>query len=125
MRFPKNSEVVAQIILYYFPIRKLKRKQPHLFPLGKWERRANEFCARIVYSGKLQPSQVFGHHVVGDVKLDAQEKLFGLTTFNRFIGLSRGSIMLYMKLMDKKVTGFLTESREAACFTGEFSTLTH
>ena len=75
MHFPKNSEVVAQIILYYFPIRKLKRKQPYLFPLDKWERRANQFCVRIVYSGKLQPSQVFCTHVVGDVKLDAQEKL--------------------------------------------------
>ena len=27
------------------------------------------------------------HHAVGDVKLDAQEKLFVLTTFSGFIGL--------------------------------------
>ena len=26
--------------------------------------------------GKFQPSQLFIHHVVGDAKLDAQEKMF-------------------------------------------------
>ena len=34
----------------------------------------------------------FVHHVVVDVKLDAQEKLFVLTTFSRFIELCRVSI---------------------------------
>ena len=44
----------------------------------------------------------FVHHVMRDVKLDAQEKLFVLTTFSRFIGLS--SVMQYMELLDKKLT---------------------
>ena len=35
----------------------------------------------------------FVHYVVRDVKLDAQEKLFVLTTFSRFIGLCRVSVM--------------------------------
>ena len=111
--------------------------------------------------GKFQPSQLvcvywasssrlssFVHHVVRDVKFDAQEKLFVLTTFSRFIGLCRVSVMQYMELLDKKLTGpgpeisvhpdvtlilhffffvtfFLTENREAACFTGDCSTLTN
>ena len=47
----------------------------------------------------------FVHHVVRDVKFDAQEKLFVLTTFSRFIGLCRVSVMQYMELLDKKLTG--------------------
>ena len=35
----------------------------------------------------------FVHHVVGDAKLEAQEKLFVLTKFSGFIGLCRVSIM--------------------------------
>ena len=86
-------------------------------------------------------------------KIDAQEKLFVLTTFSRFIGLCRVCVMQYMELSDKKltkprpskisvhsgvtlfmffvcvrvcvciymcVTFFLTENREAACFTGDY-----
>ena len=45
----------------------------------------------------------FIHHVVRDVKLDAQEKQFVLMTFNRFIGLCRVSLVR-MVLMDKKLT---------------------
>ena len=111
--------------------------------------------------GKFQPFQLvcywasssrlssFVHHVVRDVKFDAQEKLFVLTIFSRFIGLCRVSVMQYMELLDKKLTGsgpeisvhpgvtlilpfffffvtfFLTENREAACFTGDYSTLTN
>ena len=45
----------------------------------------------------------FTHHVVRDVKLDAQEKRFVLMTFNRFIGLCRVSLVC-MVLMDKKLT---------------------
>ena len=37
--------------------------------------------------------ELFVHHVVKDVKLDAQEKVFVLTTFSRFIGLCRVSVM--------------------------------
>ena len=52
-------------------------------------------------SGNFQPSQPVGqvpaasrlssfvHHVVRYIKLDAQEKLFALTTFSMFIGLCR------------------------------------
>ena len=35
----------------------------------------------------------FVHHVVGDVKLDAQEKMFVPTTFSGFMRLFRFSIM--------------------------------
>ena len=108
--------------------------------------------------GKFQPPQLvwywaissrlgsFVHHVVRDVKFDAQEKLFVLTTFSRFIGLCRVRVMEYMELLDKKLAGprpemsvhpgvtlilsffffvtfFLTENRETACFTGDYSTL--
>ena len=85
------------------------------------------------------------HHVVVDVKLGPLEKLFVLTIFNGFIGLCRVSIMQYMELLDKKLTGpgpemsvhpgvifilffsffvtfFLTENHETACFTEEHST---
>ena len=108
--------------------------------------------------GKFQPSQLvwywasssrlssFVHHVVRDVKFDAQGKRFLLTTFSRFIGLCRVSVMLCIELLDKKltvpgpeisvhpgvtlilpffVTFFLTENREAACFTGDYSALTN
>ena len=41
--------------------------------------------------GKYQPSQLVRlssrlHHAVRDVKLDAQEKVFVLTTFSSFVG---------------------------------------
>ena len=42
----------------YLLIRKIKRKQPYLFPIEKCKGRANEFCVGIVYSFKLQPFQV-------------------------------------------------------------------
>ena len=35
----------------------------------------------------------FVHHVAADIKLDAQEKLFVLTTFSRLLGSCRVSIM--------------------------------
>ena len=47
----------------------------------------------IVYWESSSYLSSFVHYVVGDVKLDAQEKLFVLTTFNRFIRLCRVSIM--------------------------------
>ena len=62
---------------------------------------------------------MFVHHVVRDVKLDAQEKLFVLTIFSGFIGLCRVSIIY---LFIYFVTFFLAENREAACFTEERST---
>ena len=89
---------------------------------------------------------LFDHHVVGNVKLDVQEKLFVLTTFSGLIRLCRVSIMQYIELLDKKLTGrgpeisvhpvslsfclflwtfFLTENREFACFTGDYSALTN
>ena len=42
--------------------------------------------------GKFQPAHIV-HHVVGDVNIDAQEKLFVLTTFSGFVGLCRVGIM--------------------------------
>ena len=36
--------------------------------------------------GKYQPSQLVIHHAVRDAKLDAQEKLFVLTTFSSLQG---------------------------------------
>ena len=44
-------------------------------------------------------------HVVVDVKLGPQEKLFVPAIFSGFIGLRRVSIMQYMELQDKKLTG--------------------
>ena len=41
--------------------------------------------------GKFQPSQLV-FTPVRDVKLDAQEKLFVLTIFSRFVGLCRVSV---------------------------------
>ena len=98
----------------------------------------------IVYWASSSRLRSFVHYIVRDIKLDAQEKLFVLTTFSRFIGLCRVSVMYYMKRLDKKLTGpgpeisvhldvtlfsflffvtfFLTENCEAACFTGEYST---
>ena len=45
----------------------------------------------------------FVHLIVGDVKLDAQEKRFVLTTFSRFIGLCRVSLICIV-LIYKKLT---------------------
>ena len=47
----------------------------------------------------------FVHYLVRDAKLNAQEKLFVLATFNSFIGLFRVSLIEYMELLDKKLTG--------------------
>ena len=100
----------------------------------------------IVYWASSSRLRLAVHHVVRDIKLYAQEKLFVLMTFSRFIGLCRVSVMWYMELLDKKLTGtgpeisvhlgvtlsflfsffivtfFLTENRGAACFTGNYST---
>ena len=86
---------------HYFLIRKLKRKQPYLFTLDKREEKQMDFD----WNGLLdqfQPSQ----RVCTPCKrcnIDAQEKLFVLTTFSRFIGLCRVCVMQYMELSDKKL----------------------
>ena len=54
--------------------------------------------------GKFQPSQLVCTPCSKRYKLDAQEKLFVLTTFSRFIGLCRVSVMWYMELLDKRLT---------------------
>ena len=59
----------------------------------------------IVYWASSSRLSMFVHHVVRDLKLDAQEKLFVLTTFSTFIGLCTVSVMLYIELLDKKLTG--------------------
>ena len=83
---------------HYFLIRKLKRKEPHLFTLDKREEKQMDFDWNYLL-GKFQPSQLvwywasssrlssFVHHVVTDVKFDAQGELFVLTTLSKFIGL--------------------------------------
>ena len=48
--------------------------------------------SQLVWAG-LSGLSLFAHHVVRDVKSDAQEKLFVLTKFSRFIGLYRVSVM--------------------------------
>ena len=52
----------------------------------------------IVYWTSSSRFSSFVHHVVRDVRLDAKEKLFVLTTFSRFIG---------QELLDKKLTNLL------------------
>ena len=47
----------------------------------------------IVYWPSSSRLRSFVHHVVEDVNLDAQEKLFVLTTFSRFVGLCRVRII--------------------------------
>ena len=58
------------------------------------KRRKNKWILiGIVYWASFSRLRSFVHHVVGDAKLDAQEKLFVLTTFSGFIGFYRVSIM--------------------------------
>ena len=71
----------------------------------------------IVYWASFSRLRSFVHHVVRDVKLDAQEKLFVLTTFSRFIGLCRVSLMLYMEFLHKKLTGPGPEISVHPCVT--------
>ena len=73
------------------------------------------FVSELSIRGSCSRLRSFVHLVVGDAELDAQEKLFVLTTFSGVIGLCRVSIMQYMELLEKKltVTFFLTENREA------------
>ena len=97
---------------------------------------------------KSQPSQFICTPRCRRCKIRCSRKSV-LTTFSGFIGLCRVSIMQYMELLDKKLTGprpeilvhpgvtlfsvslslfvtfSLTENRKDACFTGEYSTLTN
>ena len=96
--------------------------------------------------GKVRPSQLVVHHVIINVTLDTQEKLFVLTTFRRFIRVLQSQHNVVMERLDKKPTGpgpeisvhqgvtlflsffvcvtfFLKETRKAAWFTGDYSTL--
>ena len=56
---------------------------------GKLDSKISVLKANLILD-KFQPSLI---HVVGDIKLDAQEKLFVLTTFSEIIGLCRVSVM--------------------------------
>ena len=51
------------------------------------------FLIEIVYWVSSSRLRSFVHQVLGDVKLGAQEQLFVLTTFSKFIGLCRVSKM--------------------------------
>ena len=89
---------------YYFLIRNSNENNLIYLLLTRW-RKNKWILIGIVYwasSGRLSS---FVHHVVVNVKLDPQEKLFVLTIFSGFIGLCRVSIMQYMELLDKKLTG--------------------
>ena len=52
-----------------------------LFTLDEREKKQMDFDWNCLL-GKYQPSQLVIHHAVRDAKLDAQEKLFVLTTFS-------------------------------------------
>ena len=89
---------------YYFLIRNSNENNLIYLLLTRW-RKNKWILIGIVYwasSGRLSS---FVHHVVVNVKLDPPEKLFLLTIFSGFIGLCRVSIMQYMELLDKKLTG--------------------
>ena len=69
----------------YFLIRKLKQK--NLIYLLLTRGKKNKWILiGIVYWASSSRLSSFVHHVVRDVKLDAQEKLFVLTTFYGYIG---------------------------------------
>ena len=70
----------------YFVIRKLKRNN-FIYLLLTREKKNKWILIEIVYWASTSRLSSFVHHVVRDVKLDAQEKLFVLTTFSRFIEL--------------------------------------
>ena len=55
--------------------------------------------------GKVGPSQLVAHHLVINVTLDTQEKLFMLTTFSRFIRVTQSQHNVVMERLDKKPTG--------------------
>ena len=46
-----------------------------------------------VYWGSSSRLSSFVHHLVEDVKVDAEGELFVLTTFSRFIGLCRANVI--------------------------------
>ena len=95
------SEWVFHFYFYinYFLIRKLKQKQPYLFTLDK--REENKYILiGIVYWLSSSRLSSFVQHVVGDVNLDAQEKLFVITivTRNSIVWkLTRGYCLCYCK----------------------------
>ena len=62
-----------------------------------------DFMLELFIQASCTRLRSFVHHLVSDVKLDAQEKRFVLTTFSRFIGLCR-VILVCMVFMDKKLT---------------------
>ena len=70
----------------YFVIRKLKRNN-FIYLLLTREKKNKWILIEIVYWASTSRLSSFVHHVVRDVKLDAHEKLFVLTTFSRFIEL--------------------------------------
>ena len=70
----------------YFVIRKLKRNN-FIYLLLTREKKNKCILIEIVYWASTSRLSSFVHHVVRDVKLDAQEKLFVLTTFSRIIEL--------------------------------------
>ena len=76
----------------YFVVRKLKRNNL-IYLLLTREKKNKWILIEIVYWASTSRLSSFVHHVVRDIKLDAQEKLFVLATFSRFVGLCRVSVM--------------------------------
>ena len=62
-----------------------------------------DFVLELFIRASCSRLRSFVHLIVRDVKLDAQEKRFVLTTFSRFIGLCRVSLICIV-LIDKKLT---------------------
>ena len=69
------------------------------------ERKNEWILNEIVYLASSSHLSSFLHHVVGDVKLDVQEKLILLMTSKDFTALYRISILQHMELLDKKLVG--------------------
>ena len=69
--------------MYYFLISKLKQKKNYLFTLDKRDKKL--IFIGIVYWASSSRLSSFVHLVVGDAKLDAQEKLFVLMTLRLLI----------------------------------------
>ena len=90
-----NEHLLLFTIIYrYFLIRKLKRKYPYLLTLDKREEEQMDFYWNCLLE-KFQLSQLVCTPCSKrcKIKLDAEEKLFVLTTFSRFIGLSKVGVM--------------------------------
>ena len=99
---PINDNYLPLIRLFTVIFKFVNSKENNLIYLVLTRRRKNKWILiGIVYWESFSHLSSFVPHVVKTVKLDAQEKLFVLTTFSRFMGLCIVSIMQCMELLDK------------------------